>query len=324
MTDNQKPSPVSDLGSLIERGAQSLGDFVRIATGATPGSLDDARTAYEKYLIESFPAPAGVDFTDVTAAGVPSQWLTPAETLDGRTLLYFHGGAYQVGSPAGYHGLVGRYAQQLRCRALVPNYRLAPEHRYPAAVDDCLAAYRWLLEQGTDPSSIVFSGDSGGGALTVSILVAARDQGLPLPAVGVAFSPWANLEHTGDSWITKRDPLVSKDGADLAAGIYLGSAPAHSPLASPVFADVQGLPPILIQIGEQEGMLSDAVRLADHLAQAAVRVRLDVFPGMPHVWHHFTDRLAEAREAISDAVAFAERYLITGGRTDLDYRHDYC
>ena len=138
-----------------------------------------------------------------------AQWLTPAQqvtsvqTSGDRTMLYLHGGAYLVGSPDGYHGFLSAYAQRLRARVLVPHYRLATEHPYPAAVQDSLSVYRWLLDQGTDPASVIISGDSAGGALTVAVMVAARQEGLPLPAAGIALSPWVNLEHTGDSMISK-------------------------------------------------------------------------------------------------------------------------
>ncbi|MFF1566417.1 alpha/beta hydrolase [Streptomyces sp. NPDC058293] len=301
-----------DVDGIWKEWSARFGAAVEIAQGTVSGDLDEARRAYDDFFETRFAAPPqGVSFEAVDAAGVPAEWFTPHETVPGRTLLYLHGGAYIVGGPTGYHGMVGHFADTLRAKALLPDYRLAPEHPFPAAVEDSLTAYQWLLEQGTDPSSIVVAGDSAGGALAVSVLVAARNHGLPMPAASIPISPWANLEHTGDSMTTKHgiDPLNTREGLVNAAAVYLGGAPTSSTTASPVFADLRGLPPTLVQIGEREVMLSDAVRLAGHLAEAAVHTRLDVWPGMPHVWHLLADTLPQARQAIADASAFAEQHL---------------
>jgi acetyl esterase/lipase len=190
----------------------------------------------------------------------------------------------------------------------MPDYRLAPEHPFPTAIDDTLASYKWLLDNGHDSKSIAFSGDSAGGAMVVSVMVAARNAGLALPAAGVAISPWANLEHSGSSMKTRDgiDPTVSLAGLDLMAKAFLNGALKNNPDASPVFADVRGLPPILVQIGESEVMLSDAMRLATHLAENRVRVSLEVWPGMFHVWHMFAAILPEGMQALQGAAAFLE------------------
>ncbi|MEV7427125.1 MULTISPECIES: alpha/beta hydrolase [unclassified Streptomyces] len=304
---------VTDAGQFVDRFYEEWGERTARALAAleASGTLGTVREDYDAFLSENFPAPAGVSFATVDVAGLAAEWATPQDRAPGRVLLYLHGGAYLVGGPGGYHGLVGAFARDLRARALVPDYRLAPEAPFPAAIQDGVAAYRWLLDQGVDAGDIVVAGDSAGGAMAVSVLVAARDEGLPMPAASIAFSPWANLEHTGASMTTRNgiDPSANREGLHRAATAFLaGTDPSH-PLASPVFADTRGLPPVLIQIGEREVMLSDAIRLAARLADTAVATRLDVAPGMAHVWHLFAGRHPAADKALADAVAFAKEHL---------------
>ncbi|WMJ69212.1 alpha/beta hydrolase [Stenotrophomonas sp. 24(2023)] len=271
-------------------------------------TLDAQRHAYEQVLA-AHPIPAGVTPHDIDMGGVPGKVVVP-DTVEGdRILLYIHGGGYVGGSPTGYLGLAGHFATRLRARVYLPDYRLAPEHPFPAPLDDTLAAYRWLLQQGHDPASIVFAGDSAGGAMVVSVMVKARNAGLPLPAGGAALSPWANLTHTGASIDTRDglDPQASRQGLTLLAKAFLNGALPTDPDASPVFADVRGLPPILVQIGENEVMLSDAMRLATHLGENRVRVSLEVWPGMFHVWHLFAAILPEGLQAVENAVRFLDQ-----------------
>ncbi|MFI6165544.1 alpha/beta hydrolase [Nocardia sp. NPDC051052] len=300
-----------DVPAFYQEWAIRSGGVVDAAAGEGPDTLDEVRIAYRKFFQDSFPAPDAMTFAAVDVGGVAAEWATPTAAVPGRHLIYLHGGAYLVGDPQGYRGLVGNLAKGLRARALVPDYRLAPEAVFPAAVDDAVTAYRWLLEQGAAPENVVFAGDSAGGAMAVSVLVAARDQGLALPAASIAISPWANLEHTGTTMRTLdgTDPSVGRAGLRRAAALVLGGAPRHSPLASPVFADTRGLPPVLIQIGGHEVMLSDAIRLATKLAEDAVPTRLDIAPEMGHVWHLLAGHLPAADKAIADAVAFAEEHL---------------
>ncbi|CAL9569198.1 Putative acetyl-hydrolase LipR [Streptomyces sp. enrichment culture] len=300
-----------DAPAFYQEWSDLSGGVFDAAAGKGARTLEEVRLAYRAFFQDSFPAPDGVTFDSVDADGVAAEYATPADAVTGRHLVYLHGGAYIVGDPQGYRGLVGDLARRLRARALVPDYRLAPEATFPAAVDDAVTAYRWLLEQGVAPGNVVFAGDSAGGALAVSTLVAARDRGLPMPAASIAISPWANLEHTGATMFTLDgvDPSVSREGLCRAADVVLGSTPRNHPLASPVFADTRGLPPVLIQIGGHEVMLSDAVRLAARLAEDAVPTRLDVAPGMGHVWHLLADHLPAADKAVADAVAFAAEHL---------------
>lgn len=272
------------------------------------GKPGDWATEREKYnlVLARHPTPDGLSINEVDMGGIPATMVTPDDAEEGRILLYIHGGGYIAGSPSAYHGLAGHYAKLLKAVVYMPDYRLAPEHPFPAAIEDTLASYKWLIERGHDPKSIAFSGDSAGGAMVVSVMVAARNAGLALPAAGVAISPWANLEHSGSSMATREgiDPTVSLAGLDLMAKAFLNGALKNNPDASPVFADVRGLPPVMVQIGESEVMLSDAMRLAQHLAENRVRVSLEVWPGMFHVWHMFAAVLPEGMQALESAAIF--------------------
>ncbi|QRK09643.1 alpha/beta hydrolase [Archangium violaceum] len=296
------------------RGAEAIGEVLQ---GQGSATWDEARSTYLGTLAQLFPAPEGVSFAEVDMGGVPGTLVTPEKVEDGRVLFYIHGGGYASGGPKGYHGLAGRYAQLLRARVYIPDYRLAPEHRFPVPIDDTFVAYRSLLEQGHSPRSIAISGDSAGGAMVVTIMRRARDAGVPLPVAGVAISPWANLTHSGASAKERDglDPLCSLHFLTLLARNFLGDTLPTAPDASPVFADVRGLSPILVQIGENEVMLSDAIRLAAHLGENRVRVSLEVWPGMFHVWHLFGNLMPEADQALRNAAAFLETAFTMAGLT---------
>ena len=302
----------TEVKAAVQTWANSLSDLVPVLKGIdTTTKMSDIRDAYAKMLGQNQP-PAGVRFEAVDMGGVPATLVTPDELKTDAVLMYIHGGAYIVGRPDGYHGIGGNYAKMLGARVYMPDYRLAPEHQFPAPIDDTLRAYEWLLEQNIAASKIAFAGESAGGAMVVSVMVAAKSKGLPLPAVGSSISPWANLEHTGASMSNREglDPLNSKPVLDILARAFLGDTLANHPLASPVFADVTGLPPILVQIGENELMLSDAMRLANHLADNRVRVNLEVWPGMFHAWHFYAGMLAEGQQALESSVRFIEARLI--------------
>jgi len=286
--------------------ADSLVNLVPVLTGSDKtASMAQVRASYTAFQAQQ-PSPEGVQFEEVNMGGVPATLVQPAGQTSDIVLVYIHGGAYIVGEPAGYRGIGGNYAKLLGARVYIPDYRLAPEHPFPAAIDDGLRAYEWLLEQGIPANKIAFAGESAGGAMVVSVMVAAKQRGLPLPAAGVAISPWANLEHTGASMTNREglDPLNTKPLLDLLARTFLAGELPNHPLASPVFADVTGLPPILVQIGENELMLSDAIRLASHLAENRVRVNLEVWPQMPHAWHFFQSFLPEGERALRESARF--------------------
>jgi len=264
-----------------------------------------ARENFEA-MLAPIPIPADVAFESTTLGGVPARWSTTPEANSDRVLLYLHGGAYVVGSSLGYRALSSGLARSARARGLALDYRLAPEHPFPAAVDDAVAVYRALLAQGTPPGSIAIAGDSAGGGLTVAMLIAARDAGLPMPAAALAISPWADLACAGESMSTKatQDPALNRDGLLAMAALYLNGADPESTLASPLYGNLAKLPPLLIQVGSAEVLLDDAVRLAARAAEADVEVHLEVWPKMPHVWHAFAFQLSEGRDAIAAAGAF--------------------
>jgi epsilon-lactone hydrolase len=277
---------------------------------APPG---EARAGFSQ-MVSSVPVATDVRFESLQLGRIPAlASLTPGAAPE-RTLMYLHGGAFVVGSPHDYRSLSAELGRAVASRAVSPDYRLAPEHPFPAAVEDALAAYRALLEEGRAPGTIVVAGDSAGGGLVVSMLVAARDQGLPMPAAALAISPWADLACQGRTMQTKAadDPALKRAGLLAMAELYLGSTSAQAPLASPLFANLTGLPPLLIQVGGAEILLDDAVRLAARAGEAGVRVQLSVWPDMPHVWHFFSFMLAEGRQAIAEAANFLGAQL--GGR----------
>jgi acetyl esterase/lipase len=253
------------------------------------------------------PHPPGLTLEPVDAGGVPGElgWL-PAASRE-HAILYLHGGGYRTGSLASHRSLVAEIGSAAGATTLALAYRLAPEHPFPAAVHDAVAGYRWLLARGLAPSRVGVAGDSAGGGLALALLVALRDAGLPLPAGAFCISPWVDLTLGGASIETKagEDPLVDRASLVSMARDYLDGADPQSPLASPLHAHLAGLPPLLIQVGGAETLLDDdSVRLAGAAGAAGVKVTLEVWPEMLHVWHAFHPMLAEARAAVAGAGAF--------------------
>lgn len=294
-----------------ERGLQAWRDSLAglldaLSAGADPALMDELRKGYTR-MLRQHPVPDGVAVEETEAGGIPALRVTPTGSDTRRTLIYFHGGAYLFGSPEGYVALGARFALALDAVVLIPDYRLAPEHPYPEPILDCVEFYQGVLESGRSPDSIVFAGDSAGGALTVTVMTSARERGLALPAAGLVISPWVDLTHSGASMRTRDgvDPLCSRDALDVQARAFLGGARATAPDASPIHADLRGLPPILVQVGEAEVMLSGALELVARLTEHRVRVSLDVWPDMFHVWHLFAAVLGEGRRAIERAASFA-------------------
>lgn len=251
-----------------------------------------------------------------TAETLRGEWLEPPGTGDGTPIiLYFHGGGYYFCSPQSHRSLVFGLATRARASTFSLDYRLAPEAPFPAALDDALAAYRKLLADGTPPQSIVLAGDSAGGGLALATLVALRDAGDLLPAGAVLFSPWTDLGASGASIRINdgADPMFSGRAIGRAARLYLGDTPATHPYASPVYADLHGLPPLFIQAGSTEVLLDDSRRVAETARTAGVWVELQVWPNMPHVWQIFTPFIPEARRALDGAAAFVRE--MTGPRS---------
>ncbi|MCX7035777.1 MAG: alpha/beta hydrolase [Proteobacteria bacterium] len=261
--------------------------------------------------IGAAPVAADISFEPLTLAGRPAlASVTPGARAD-KTLLYIHGGAFVIGSPSDYRSLTGELGRAAGVRTVSLDYRLAPEHPFPAAVDDCVAAYRALLEAGNKPADIALAGDSAGGGLVISTLVAARDAGLPMPAAALVISPWVDLACTGGTMQSKQaeDPSITREGLQAMAALYLQGKPLSTPLASPLYADLRGLPPLFVQVGSAELLLDDAVRLAGAAGAAGVPVHLSIWPNMPHVWHIFGFMLSEGRDALTEAGVFLGTFL---------------
>jgi epsilon-lactone hydrolase len=242
----------------------------------------------------------------VTANGVRAEWTsTPQDNRDA-ALLYFHGGGYVIGSLNSHRHLVSEAGRAAKAWALALDYRLAPEHPFPAAVEDAVSGYCYLLSRGIRPGRIAVAGDSAGGGLVVAAMLAIRDAGLAQPACGWCISPWVDMEGIGETMSTKAeaDPTVQRAGILEMAGLYLGNADPRSPLAAPIYADLQGLAPLLIQVGAAETLLDDAIRLAKVAGAADVRVDLQVWPEMVHVWHLFHPELKAGLRAIEQGGAY--------------------
>lgn len=292
---------------------QALDALLRSAPRSeTPPTPDELRTSFATIMTR--PAPDGVTIRRTALGGRPALDLEPAGAADRGRLLYLHGGGYVIGSPDTHTGLVGELAARAGLRATSVDYRLAPEHPFPAAVDDGLAAYRELLATGTDSRDLVVAGDSAGGGLGIATLLAAREAGLPQPAAVVVFSPWVDLTLSGASMRTKRDadPIFTEADVRAYADLYVGAGDRSHPLASPVFADLSGLPPLLVQVGANEVLLDDAIRLAGRAGAADVEATLEIGPGLPHVYQSEHGRLDEADAALDRAARFLVNHL--GGR----------
>ncbi len=272
-------------------------------------SIQEQRAAMEAFAAQ-FQLPEDVRCEPVDAGGLPAEWIATPGAADERIIYYLHGGGYAIGSIKTHRELISRLSRAAGARALAIDYRLAPEHPFPAALDDATAAYRWLLSTGVDPAAIVIAGDSAGGGLTVATLVALRDAGDPLPAAAVCLSPWVDLEGIGDSMSTKAevDPMVQREGLLKMAKAYLGDAHPRTPLAAPLYADLRGLPPLLIQVGTTETLLDDATRLAERARAAGVDVLLEPWDDMIHVWHFFAAALPEGQQAIDRIGEFVREH----------------
>jgi monoterpene epsilon-lactone hydrolase len=242
----------------------------------------------------------------LSAGGVPALHVATAQSRPDRHVLYLHGGGYVFGSVSHYRDFIWRIADAAQARVLCIDYRLAPEHKFPAAVDDAVAAYRWLLAQGAKSDQTAIMGDSAGGGLALAALLRLRDEGASLPKAAVALSPWTDLAVTAPSYAQNEasDPMLVAAQARYYAACYLGGADPRHPYASPLYGDPTGLPPCLIQVGSDEILHDDAVRMAERLRAAGCRVVLEVWPRMPHVFQLFARILPEARDAIAHIGAF--------------------
>ena len=279
---------------------QTMADQLR-----EPPNIAKLRLDYDA-MGQLYPMAEGVQVTAVTLNGVSAEKLTGPDASGHATLLYLHGGGYVIGSPRSHSHLVAQFVANSGLTAYSADYRLAPEHAFPAAIDDAVLAYRALLDQGIPAAKIIIAGDSAGGGLTMATAVKLKAEGLPQPAGLFVISPWANLQQEGASYAAKAeaDFIVDQASLDRWATAYLNGASAKEPLASPVLADLSGLAPILIHVGSEEVLLADSLRLAEAAGLALVDVTLKIVPLMPHVFHYMWPQVTAARIAIGEAVAW--------------------
>ena len=271
-------------------------------------TIQEQRAGFEM-LAAAAPPSDDIQRETVDAGGVPAEFATAGG--DDPTVFYLHGGGYCIGSIATHRDVVARFVRSTGGRALSIDYRLAPEHPFPAALDDATAAYRWLLSTGVDPARVVIAGDSAGGGLTVATLVALRDAGDPLPALGVCISPFVDMGLSGESMTTRADadPLIGQENLGPWVEAYLGGADPTTPLASPIYAGLAGLPPLLIMMGTAEVLYDDATRLAERARAAGVDVTLEPWEEMVHAWPLFSFAIPEGQQAIDRIAAFIKERL---------------
>src|SRR5260221_8198096 len=295
MSEQQK----HDLMGILRQGGLDLG--ADVAT---------LRAAFNE-LMARVPVADDVDHEPTTIGGVNAIDVAIRGVEAAGTILYFHGGVYVIGTAVATVPLVSDLARRAHAKAVTVDYRLAPEYPYPAAVDDARAIYEGLLAQGIDAGQIALAGESAGGGLAVAILLALRNAGLPLPCGALLMSPYADLTLSGETIVERAasDPILTPEGLRLRVPDYVGGADASDPQLSPIFADLSGLPPLLIQVGSNEILLSDAVRLAGRAALADVPVTLEVTPGVPHVFQGFAAMLDEGNAALDRAATFLRTQL---------------
>jgi acetyl esterase/lipase len=269
----------------------------------TDVSIEERRAAMDR--LDTIPRPRKVHYVDTVVGGIPAIVATPTEVPPVRHILYIHGGAYVLGSPRSHIGMCARLAKRAAATVTVIDYRLAPEHVYPAAIDDCVAAYRAIIAE-VDPSLVTIAGDSAGGGATLATVGALKAAGDPMPGAVYVLSPWTDLTGSGESVVTRaqHDPMFDGEGLPEAAMIYAGDTPLDDPGVSPLFADPTGSPPTLIQTGMDEILLSDSTRLAERYEAAGVEVRLDLREHLWHVYPILAGYMPEATDALVRAAVF--------------------
>jgi monoterpene epsilon-lactone hydrolase len=294
---------------------EAIGEVRALLARARPtaGTFAERRERWTRTFHDYCPVPAGTSVERWQAGTVGGEWVRAPGVSPGRghVVLHLHGGGYTAGSAAAYRGLAARLGAACARPVLAVDYRLAPEHPFPAALDDCVAAYRWLVRgAGVAPANIVLAGDSAGGNLMVATMLTLRSAGEHLPAAAAGLSAQFDMSLSGESVATRahRDPMISPDSIRKCAAAYVGSADPHDPLVSPLFADLRGLPPLLLQVGSEEMLRDDNVRMAARASEAGVSAKLEEWPDMIHVWHMFSDRLADARTAIERIGAFVQHH----------------
>ncbi len=273
--------------------------------------IKEQRTRLDILARRGIRLPRSVTVCNESANGVHCEWVEPQRLPEERVLLYLHGGGYCICSLDTHRGLVSRLALAAEARALVPAYRLAPENPFPAALEDALTCYRWLIKAGIPPDRIAIGGDSAGGGLAVSTAISLRDAGEPLPAFLFLLSPWTDLTFSGESVRTRRkvDPIFGRDGEVHYTPAYVGSDNPANPLISPLFGDLKGLPPVAIQVGNDEILLDDSTRLEQKLRSAGVNVQLKIWKNMWHVFQVFAPWVPEAQISIEQIGTFIRLHI---------------
>ncbi len=278
-----------------------------LATPPAAGSVQESRDGFEAMMAMT-PLPDDASIEEINIEHMNADWVSVPESDDNRVILYLHGGGYVIGSNTGYREFATRMARATQSRLLLINYRLAPENPFPAAVDDAVMAYRWLIDQGISADRIMIAGDSAGGGLTLATLVSLRDGGDALPGCATCFSPWVDLEGTGDS--TKEgvidDPMLALDGLQEMGRQYAGGD-LRNPLAAPLYADLSGLPPLLVFCGTREILMDDGIRIVDNARAVGVDTQLSVGEGLVHVWQIFA--VPEAAESLEEVGRFIAKHL---------------
>jgi acetyl esterase/lipase len=292
-----------------------LGIRLFLKPGLNPGiGIEERRrkiAAYEGWIGRP---PTGTTTRDLPLAMVPTTRVSRPNAIPGRQVLFLHGGGYITGSPALYRHVLWRFAQSCRAEIVAIDYRLAPEHPFPAALDDAVSAWKALLAEGAEPWRCALLGDSAGGGLALALVLRLRDKGVPLPGAVVAISPWTDLAVTGESSRDdSADPMLKSDCLRPFAAQYLQGADCFHPYASPLYGDPRGFPPTLLQVGSDEILRDDSTRMAARLHEAGCAVTLEVWPRMPHVWHAFAPLMPEANRAIARVGAFMGGVLPDGG-----------
>ncbi len=273
-------------------------------------SIDELRV--DMHGLSSFLTyPSEVKREKLSIGGVACERYTPKGAPESKALFYLHGGAYVNGPLSIYGPYISRFAKHCGVKCVLVDYGLAPEHPFPAAVDDAVKVYRSLIDSGIQPKAILIAGDSAGGGLAIATLVALRDQGMPLPKGCLVISPWADLTDSSPSHQSKAavDVMLTTERLNISAQVYVGEADLKNPLISPVFADLRGLPPLFIQVGTDEILLDDSLTLAANAEKAGVMVTLKVWEGMFHVWHAMQHVMPEGREAVQEAITFIQSQL---------------
>jgi acetyl esterase/lipase len=277
----------------------------------TKRRVEDGRNGLEQLAaIEQIPEDVTID--EISVNGIPSVWISAPGAVKEYVVLYLHGGGYVEGSINSHKGFGVRISRASKSRVLMIDYRLAPENPYPSAIEDSVAAYKWLIDvEGINPKNIVISGDSAGGGLSAATLLKLRDTGISLPATAVLLSPWTDLDMTGDSIRSKRriDPFVNASGLFFMANLYVGDEDPQNPYISPLYADLKGLPPLLIQVGSAEVLLNDSTRFAEKAKAAGVDVILDVWEDMVHVFQAFALWAPEGEQAIEKIGKFIQKIM---------------